>query len=309
MDLLDLMNDGMAYAPPSKNELLFRAASKGDIKSFEKHLLGGGDLFHLTNGFNCMHIAVKRNRVDIVKYILEQFPSAVTTLTADGRSCAMLACFEGLVDMIALLHTEREKSSEDAKSSEEIILPIISTVDKSGNTALHYACWGGHGECVEFLVRGLGCDLLATNTEGMDALQFASAGNHVDCMKKILLLQSESVPAAPGAEGLGVGGRSSSGMGPVHRAAMHGSVEVLQLLLAHFRKAQRPDSHGSEVGLFEKAENGNSPLHIAAHRGMSAMVDALLREASEHLEESSRESFINMTNNFGLTAVHFACIG
>lgn len=307
MDLLDLMNDGMSHKPPDKNELLFTAASRGNIDLFKKHVAAGADFLHYTNGFNCLHIAVKRNREDIVRLILSSAPEARNSLTSDGRSCEMLASFEGLVGMLILL--------QDSSVGQEVPpLPVLTT-DKLGNTALHYAGWGGHGLCVDHLVKNCGLDIHSTNAEGMDVLQFASAGNHVECIKTILLLMHSmplSRPVDALCEGAGVVARTSSGMGPVHRAAMHGSVDVMKLLLKHFRETC-PDNtanvSSSGVGLFEKADNGNTPLHIASHRGMRPMVLALLQEGAEHLSPREWDLFINMENNFGLTAVHFACIG
>ena len=306
MDLLDLLNDGMARKPPDTNALLFSAASRGDMVTFKRHLDAGGNVFHLTNGFNCMHIAVKRNRADIVKYILLHTPSARRVQTTDGRSCEMLASFEGLADMVTLLQDTDCSGAEG--NDENGPLPLQTTTDNCGNTALHYAAWGGHSNCVDHLVRCRQCDIFCVNQEGMDALHFASAGNHVDCIKEILLLMHDVASANVSAGE--AGGRTCSGMGPLHRAAMHGSVEVVQLLLTHCRENPGPENDRvSRRGLFEQAENGNSPLHIAAHRGMTAIVRALLAEATDHLSPSDREAYINMPNNFGLSAVHFACIG
>jgi ankyrin repeat protein len=302
MDLLDLMNDGMSYKAPDKNELMFMAASRGNVDSFQKHLAAGADIMHYTNGFNCMHIAVKKNRIEIVRLILSNHPASRNSLTTDGRSCEMLACFEGLLEMLVLL--------QDTTINQDVPPLSILTTDKSGNTALHYAGWGGHGTCVEHLVKSCGMDIHSTNSEGMDVLHFASAGNHVECMKHILLLMHACSPRVA-VESVGLVTRTSSGMGPVHRAAMHGAVEVVKLLLQHFRETC-PDTASaftSGVGLFEKADNGNTPLHIAAHRGMRMMVLALLQEGGEHLQHEEWELFINMANNYGLTAVHFACIG
>ena len=57
---------------------------------------------------------------------------------------------------------------------------IDSPLNKYGWTALHTACYFGHLDIVEYLVRDLGADVNAKSSRGWNSLVFAIFGGHLD---------------------------------------------------------------------------------------------------------------------------------
>lgn len=156
---------------------------------------------------------------------------------------------------------------------------VLQDKDASGNTILHFATWGGATNVVDWLL-SLGCDPNEPNSEGMTALQFAAAGNYHDIVEKLLSSSRQDIHTD-----------SSSGLNALHRAALHGSTDTIRQLLS------------ASTGSFDplaKSENGSIPLHYAAQHGHLEAVSFLL---------SACHDSIDVANEFGLTALHYACIG
>lgn len=101
---------------------------------------------------------------------------------------------------------------------------LISFVDSDGYTALHRASYGGHKDCIKYLLRH-GADLEAKTTDGWTPLHCASRWNNIEVAEYLL----ES--------GANINARSSGGNTPLHLAASNGryslTCDLVQLLLYH----------------------------------------------------------------------------
>ena len=197
----------------------------------------------------------------------------------------MIAAFEGHIDALRLLQTHISTQASALTAAAASL--HINTQDAAGNTALHHCCFGGNLACAQYLVEECDADYLLKNKEGMLPVQFAVAGNHTALVSYLHKLPppTSSTPTADNDDA------SESGINSLHRAAMHGSLETLKMLID------------------EKIIEGNSPmpnlntaLHLSSQRGMNHIVDYLISHSSIDVD-------INAQNEFGLSPLHFACIG
>lgn len=257
MDLMDLLSPGSGASVSSLDRRLFNACSRGAVSQAQELLNMNANPSTLFNGFNCLHIAVKKNHVQVVTYLLDVSPALLSSLTNDGRTALMLAALNGYIDLVHLL----------AKETND-----ISVVDVNGNTALHYAAWGGHIMCVTALINEYHADPSMTNKDRMMPVQMATAGNHIEVVTFLLQRSGNDV--------------SSSGMSSLHRAAMYGSLDVLRHLIEN-----------DVASLTERTKTQNTCLHIAAQNNQPAVVEYLLQ----------RNVDVNAVNEFNMTPLHYAC--
>eukprot|EP00981_Chlorochromonas_danica_P010455 scaffold3236_cov188-Ochromonas_danica.AAC.6 len=235
---------------------VFLAISRNDLTK-ARHLLSSSsssslDLSLLVNDFSALHMAAKRGYGESITLLLSYNPSLATVATANGRLPAMVAAYEGQVEALHLLlpHTPH------------------TTCDQAGNTLLHYATWGGSLDCVKLLVEE-GLEVHKENHEGLKPFQFAVAGDYSQIVEYLLslTLHSQEQEVKKGEEQQQQGEEeedSVSGMTVLHRAAAHGALSALTLLLPHYDRLQR-------------AANGSIPLHYAAQHGHLEVLQALLQ--------------------------------
>ena len=235
-------------APPTPARTLFLAAGRGDAGRVRGLLCGQelprGAPLEQVNGQNCFHAACKKGHVDVVELLLahsaQHSLGLETTPTADGRSGLLLAAYEGRLEVVQLLC--RWSTANPATATEGAV-PLWQHVDQNGNSAVHYASWGGHLSVLSFLLETFPGDaVIATdkrNDEGMTPIQFASAGNFVDIVS---FLSSSSSGSASGSGG-GEGGadsssnddddggdnsdRSDAGNTPFHKACQYGALDTV----------------------------------------------------------------------------------
>ena len=98
---------------------------------------------------------------------------------------------------------------------------LETAVDIQGNNALHYACWGGRLQIVKTLIEIRHFDPLLRNSEGLSAIQFATAGKHVDLVQYLAHRCSRNLASES----------SDSGYNSLHRAAIYNSLTTIKLLL------------------------------------------------------------------------------
>jgi ankyrin repeat protein len=271
--------DSAPVAPIVRRNPLFSAASRGDASAFSRALAEEGDaegqysVFEAVNGLNAVHIASRKNNIQIMEMILEKYGvRALESCTEDGRSPLMVAAAENAVEIMRLLCAQVKTLNGDVAS-------YVMKADAAGNTALHHAAWRGNLPACRTLIEELGCDNpFVKNNDGMTPQQFAAAGNHTEVVEYLLRLQET---AHHGAEA------SKTGINDLHRACMHGALETVALLLSR---------HQADASA--RTSNGNNALHVAAQNGYASIVKYLVEEAGVEM---------NVQNKFGLTPLHLGC--
>jgi ankyrin repeat protein len=132
----------------------------------------------------------------------------------------------------------------------------INRMDWNGDTALTLAAHEGNVRVCEVLVGVDMIDLFGVNDMRQNALAVAATRGNLDICRLL----------APLYDAAHVNTQDSYGMTSLHRAALYGHAEVLELLLGLF---------GTLVN--EVDRRGNSALHHAAVRGNEEAVRVLLR--------------------------------
>ena len=249
----------------SFEEKLFQASSRGRI-ALAAEILNQVEVVNpdaLVNGFNAAHIAAKKGYNEILEKIIAKDRRFLFSRTSDGRTCEMLAAFEGHLPVLKLLQTFSENSNH--------------IVDERGNNSLHYAAWNGQFECLKFLVEDCGRNPNECNNDNIPPLQVAAAGNFSALVQYLLNIKQQSSEST-----------SITGMNSLLRAASHGSIDTVQILVK-----QNPEIIRS------KAENGSTSLHFAAKHGYYEVLSYLLEKET---------SLVNDANNFQLTPLHYAAL-
>lgn len=276
--------------PPSLGRRLFLAASRGVVEGVKDLVAGAVDAgslevacFEQVNGQNAFHAACKKGHVDCVEELLKVGVGVELSETADGRSGWLLAAFEGRLAVAQLLLKTLPKTNQG-----------VHNEDRDGNTVLHYACWGGHLDVVSMLLEAFPDDPIVSvdrrNNEGMTAMQFASAGNHVEISKLLFSHARQTGKEDPAKQ------RSETGYTPIHKACQYGSMDTIKLLL------DSRDAAGEAIAIEVncRSENGTTPLHLAIQHGHLPIVELLVR---------NYDADFNAQTGHGLTPLHYAALG
>ena len=120
--------------------VLHYAVLKNDMELINILISAGVLPHHLDNtGASVLHYAAKNNSVQIVKRFLECFKNFEDTTDKQGRTALMWAASEGSVNVLNLMLKNLSYFN-------------IHASDEQGLTALHFACFAGHEECVKLLI-------------------------------------------------------------------------------------------------------------------------------------------------------------
>ena len=99
-----------------------------------------------SNGVNALHIAVKKRRVKVVRYLIEiNFP--LNNMTEMGLSALAIAAQRGYLDILRILLQAGAN---------------VNRTSPEGIGALYMAIKGRHYECVELLLK-YGCEIFYKN--------------------------------------------------------------------------------------------------------------------------------------------------
>ena len=140
---------------------------------------------------------------------------------------------------------------------------LVNAVANDGFQPLGLACFFGHLEAAEYLVRA-GASVNTPSNNGLHAtpLQSAVAGRHAPIVR--MLLKNGAQPNV----------RERGGYTPLHTAAANGDVESIQLLILA----------GADLHL--QSEDGKRPLDLAEEKGQNLAVEILKREITKRFRAS-----------------------
>ena len=137
------------------------------------------------------------------------------TVNADGVSAVMLVAYHGFPE-----HARRllEKRADDADAFEAAVL--------GDHRLLGLACFFGHPDCAQVLLdAGADPDASSQDPSQVKPLNSAAAcRDETDALKLCTLLLGAGAQPSP---------RQQGGWTPLHQAAAHGRLDLVELLLDH----------------------------------------------------------------------------
>ena len=217
------------------NTEFFDAIRAGKRETVERLLLADPGLIHATEkGLSPILVAA----YSLESHLADYFADKKVTLTVFEA-----AAIGRTTHLIRLLARQPE---------------LVNAFSDDGFQPLGLACFFGHLEAAEYLVRA-GASVNTYSDNGLNAtpLQSAAAGNHVSIVK--MLLKNGANPNV----------REGGGFTPLHAAAENGSGEIIQLLIM------------AGADLHAKSNNGRIPLDLATDKGHAQAVEILKREITK----------------------------
>ena len=139
--------------------------------------------------------AVKENRPDVLKKLVEEGKSILVQDSFHGRNALHWAAIEGHAECVKLL-LANEKSINDGVEDDDDdygrkALSIHDT--RYGWTPLHYAAMFGHTECLRLLSNEV--SIHDQDDNGFTALHFAAFTGHPECVRVLLNEKSCNIDA------------------------------------------------------------------------------------------------------------------
>ena len=185
-----------------------------------------------------LHSACRGGHLDMVKMLISEFKADMNIVNRYNKT---------------LLHEAAEYGKED------VALALINEFGcdtnirgSDGTTVLHSACRGGCVALVRTLIRDHNADVNVQDNDHYTPLHDAAYYGKEDVA---LALIDEF--------GCDINARTRSGMTFLHKACYYGNTNIVK-------------SAGTCISPLVQDNNGNTPLHIASHRGYRECVEALL---------------------------------
>ncbi len=199
--------------------------------------------------------------------LLASRPDLARARNGQGVSALMFACYCGrqeMVDTLLPLNAEPDLFECAALGKRnrlaELVanhLELVKAYSPDGFTALHLACFFGHPNVAEFLLR-YGADANARSRNDLAVTPLHSATANVLKLKSVeWLLEYGADPNAT----------QPGGWTPLHSAAAHGNREMVEALVAEGADIQR------------KTDKGKTPADMAKEKGHPQVMAALKAHA------------------------------
>ena len=260
------------------------------------------------NGYTPLHFVCEEGDLELVSLILSDKEYRSDMQCSDGKTPLHSACSSKKVTFSMrpkiirklLAHRPSLVSAIDntgctalhfavATGDSETVSLLLSTEaslvnvqDDQGLTPLHYACLntsGNNEEVVELLLAYNECDPNVVDKDGNTPLQMALSGQNYAAVR--LLLLSKCNPNT-----------NINGYTPLHLVCKEGDLELVSLILSD--KEYRSDMQCSD---------GKTPLHSACS---SSKVYVSKRSKIVRMLLAHRPSLVSAIDNTGRTALHFA---
>ncbi|KAF5533970.1 ankyrin protein [Fusarium napiforme] len=203
------------------------------------------------------------NSAELVKKLLQRGADMSIT-DSDGWTCLHEATIRGFEDIVRIL----VESNVD-----------LSTQDKNGFTALHFVARRGDIKCYQYLLEQ-GADASIRDMKGANVIHHTCLfDGHAEILRFILQNGPESLATD---DGYTLGS-------PLMLITHHGDIEMAKVLF----------EFGAAHSLFIPSSYGDLPLHRAAWRGHTELVELFLKHGAE--------STLLIQNRDGKTALSLAC--
>ena len=142
---------------------------------------------------------------------------------------------------------------------------LVSSFADDGFQALGLACFFGHLETAEYLVKaGAPVNTPSNNDLSVTPLQSAAAGNHTSVVR--MLLKNGANPNV----------RERGGYTPLHAAAQNGNTEIIQHLIFA----------GADLQI--RSDDGKLALDLAVAKGHNQATEILKKEITKRFRGHSR---------------------
>lgn len=223
------------------SEEFFNAIRAGKREEVERLLLLDGSLIHTKNhGLSPVLVAAYCLEAQLAEFLADKTVAlSIFEAAATGRT----------THLIRLLARNPE---------------LVNSFADDGFQPLGLACFFGHAEAAEYLIKAGAHLSTASNNELMvTPLQSAVAGGHLPIVK--MLLKNGAQPNV----------RERNGFTPLHAAAQNGNVEAIQALILH-----GADQH-------VQANNGKRPVDLAEEQGHTRAAEILKREITKRFRVSA----------------------
>ena len=192
---------------------------------------------------NLLHLAVKSENVDLVKYLVQTVkidPACLNTEDiAPVHAAAICGCIEVLRWLIGKAGCDPSMRAGPGTQGRP-----------SGRTPLHFACIEGHFKVVKYLVDEMRCDVHDTDSKGKSVVYLASEQGSLELMQ-YLIKEKGCDPFYKVPDG-----QRASGMTPFHLASFGGNLPVVKYLAKE---------HGYDVNCVDT--DGATPVMAAAQEG------------------------------------------
>ena len=256
------------------------AATKNSLRAAKILVQRGCDRNpSMANGRRVLHIAAKKGHLQFVQYLVEEKTIVNQINDQDGDTPLHLAALKGHSATCTILLEEGAQIDVcNRKRHTALHVAILgkhvetakllltwgfraTTLGVLHYPALHYAAYSGYSDLIRPLLAAE-ADPEATDQDNYTALAIAAKEGHVHFARDLFL----AVEDTSGGRKLKAGPTEASEISPMHLAAEHGHLDMVQLLQKHGENGNTTDDFG------------NRAIHRASWDGFTLVFDALFTE-------------------------------
>ncbi|XP_076285654.1 uncharacterized protein LOC143211676 [Lasioglossum baleicum] len=264
-DVKELINHGVSInAKNNKGQTPLHYAAKSDKLEVVKYLIeekGANVNVKDNNGQTPLHSAVDHGKLEVVRYLIEEKNANINVKDNNGQTPLHSAAKSDKLEVIKYLIEEKAAN--------------VNVKDNNGQTTLHTAAKSKKLEIVKYLIEEKHVDFNVKDNSGVTPLHYAAKNDGLEVVKYLIE-----------EKGADVNVKDNDGQTPLHSAADHGKLEVVRYLIEE-----------KNANINVKDNNGRKLLHSAAKTCSLEIVKYLIEE--KHVD-------FNVKDNSGVTPLHYA---